>query len=415
MKTKVSKSLPISEKYSQERINQERALKVMSILKEIAKTGGDIQEYHTPLQICEMMLSKVSLDKAKSILVLYNTELVFALKKSGYLGKITFLTSSLKKVELVQKMNYNVKIEYISKDENPLYHLEMNFPEKFDIVLSNPPYSKKLDIKFISRALELSKGEVVFVSPFTMWTAKDENKYYSSQKQAFLPFLKEITMFNGNGIFGISKFDLICISHFSKDKKEDYFILNDIISGNTNTVKDDSANTISVFGISTEFNLFYEKIRNLKIDFANKKGFVYSTGGNENNRYLRNPNAYFVEFTNVRGHGKLGCEMNEKIHKDDFFTFISSENQVCSGRNPKYNIWFEFETREEAENFLRYIKTDFARMCLALVKRDQNLKLGTLPWIDFTQEWTDKKLYKHFGITKKEQEFIKEIIPPYYD
>ena len=38
-----------------------------------------------------------------------------------------------------------------------------------------------------------------------------------------------------------------------------------------------------------------------------------------------------------------------------------------------------------------------------------------IPNIDFTQEWTDKKLYKKFGVAKKEQELIKEIIPPYYD
>ncbi len=414
MKTKISK-IPINEKYSQERINRERVIKVMSALKEVAEKGGDVQEHHTPLNICEMMLSKVDLQKAKSILVLYNIEIIFALKKSKYEGKITFLTSSIKKVELVQKMNYNVEIEYIDKEENPLYHLEMNFPEKFDIVLSNPPYSKKLDIKFISRALELSKGEVVFVSPFTMWAAKDENKYYSSQKRNFVPFLKEITMFNGNGIFGIKKFDPICITYFSKNKKEDYFILRDLISGKKNKIENDLSDSISMFGISDAFNLFYEKIRNLKTGFANKKGFVYSTGGNEGNRYLRNPESYFVEFTNVRGNAKTGGQMSDPVQKEDFFTFISSANQVCHERNPEYNIWFEFTFRIEAENFLKYLKTDFARMCLALVKRDQNLKLGTLPWMDFTQEWTDEKLYKHFEITKKEQSFIKEIIPPYYD
>ena len=35
--------------------------------------------------------------------------------------------------------------------------------------------------------------------------------------------------------------------------------------------------------------------------------------------------------------------------------------------------------------------------------------------MDFTQEWTDERLYKHFNITEEEQAFIKEIIPPYYD
>jgi hypothetical protein len=38
-----------------------------------------------------------------------------------------------------------------------------------------------------------------------------------------------------------------------------------------------------------------------------------------------------------------------------------------------------------------------------------------IPWMDFTQEWNDEKLYSHFGITKEEQAFIKQVIPPFYD
>jgi len=41
--------------------------------------------------------------------------------------------------------------------------------------------------------------------------------------------------------------------------------------------------------------------------------------------------------------------------------------------------------------------------------------LAYVPAMDFTQEWTDEKLYAHFGITEEEQAFIKEVIPPYYD
>jgi hypothetical protein len=52
---------------------------------------------------------------------------------------------------------------------------------------------------------------------------------------------------------------------------------------------------------------------------------------------------------------------------------------------------------------------------MALVKRDQNIKLGTLPWMDFTQEWNNSNLYEHFNITEEEQMFIKETILPYDD
>ena len=52
---------------------------------------------------------------------------------------------------------------------------------------------------------------------------------------------------------------------------------------------------------------------------------------------------------------------------------------------------------------------------LSTDKRDQHIKFTSLPWMDFTQEWTDERLYKHFNITEEEQAFIKEVIPPYYD
>ena len=56
-------------------------------------------------------------------------------------------------------------------------------------------------------------------------------------------------------------------------------------------------------------------------------------------------------------------------------------------------------------------------MCLGIFKKDiaLNSNLKSVPLVDFTQEWTDEKLYVHFNITEEEQAFIKEVIPPYYD
>ena len=35
-----------------------------------------------------------------------------------------------------------------------------------------------------------------------------------------------------------------------------------------------------------------------------------------------------------------------------------------------------------------------------------------VPLQDFTQEWTDAKLYAKYGITKEEQKFIESMIKP---
>ena len=47
MKTKISK-LPITEKYSIEKINEERSKRIMTALKEISELGDDNQENYTP-------------------------------------------------------------------------------------------------------------------------------------------------------------------------------------------------------------------------------------------------------------------------------------------------------------------------------------------------------------------------------
>ncbi len=407
MKTKISKNLPISEKYSQERINQERALKVMSVLKEVAKTGGDIQEYHTPLQICEMILSKVNLTKAESILVLYNTEIVFALKKAKYEGKITFLTSSIKKVELVQKMNYNVEIEYIDKDENPLYHLEMRFPEKFDIILSNPPYSKYLHLKFLEKCVPIANEKIVFVHPSNSFVnEKGGNSNYVNSNSFLEDKIESVEFFNGNGIFEIDLFAPCSITTVNPSGNGGKISVNNLMNGDRYEAK-----TIS------EITQFKNKpqLWNLK---GKIDSFVSSNGSLDDIIKDKRTGPYMVEFTRIRGHIDNKGSMSSKILKDDFFTFIKKDTMVERKENPKYDLWFRFQTETEANNFLSFLKTDFARFSLAMYKFAQSLNNGELrfvPRLDFTQEWTDKKLNDLFSVTEGEQTYIKEIITPYND
>ena len=358
MKTKISKNLPISEKYSQERINQERALKVMSALKEVAKTGGDIQEYHTPLQICEMILSKVNLTKAESILVLYNTEIVFALKKAKYEGKITFLTSSIKKVELVQKMNYNVKIEFIDKDENPLYHLEMRFPEKFDIILSNPPYSKYLHLKFLEKCIPLANEKIVFVHPANSFiNTKGGNSAYVNSNKLINDKLESVTLFNGNGIFDIGLYTPCSITTVNPNGNGGKVKVSNLMTG-------DEYETDSISGITQFRNT--DSLWSLKSKIDN---YVKKNGSLDDRLGSKMEGRFMVEFSRITAGNVRGplVQISDKIYNKDFFIFISKYQLfVKENTLPKYDMWFRFETEEEGKNFLSYLKTDFARFSLAM-------------------------------------------------
>ena len=80
-------------------------------------------------------------------------------------------------------------------------------------------------------------------------------------------------------------------------------------------------------------------------------------------------------------------------------------------------MFFKFDFNEKALNFLNYIKTDFARFCLSVNKNNSQLECGEMsfiPWLDFSKEWTDEKLYKYFDLTPEEIKFIEKNIPKYY-
>ena len=142
------------------------------------------------------------------------------------------------------------------------------------------------------------------------------------------------------------------------------------------------------------------------------KGNVHGGGIKEKKIPINN---YVVEFTYIRGHIDINDIAN--MYKNDFYTILRKNITIIEEGEIKYDIWFEFKTKNEAINFISYCKTDFARMCLALGKQSPttNLELRSIPWMDFNETWNDKKLYKHFNISKEEQDFIKEVIPAYYD
>ena len=86
-------------------------------------------------------------------------------------------------------------------------------------------------------------------------------------------------------------------------------------------------------------------------------------------------------------------------------------NSVCS----QTYLFAAFESELQAKNFINYLKTKFFRILVSACKLSQDLPAKTyrfVPLQDFTQEWTDDKLYKKYGLTAKEIAFIESTIKP---
>jgi site-specific DNA-methyltransferase (adenine-specific) len=80
-----------------------------------------------------------------------------------------------------------------------------------------------------------------------------------------------------------------------------------------------------------------------------------------------------------------------------------------------YLVVGAYETKAEAENLAAYLRTRFLRFLVGLRKNTQHItqdRFAFVPSLPMTKEWTDKKLYAHYGITDEEIAFIEAIVRP---
>jgi len=74
-----------------------------------------------------------------------------------------------------------------------------------------------------------------------------------------------------------------------------------------------------------------------------------------------------------------------------------------------------YPNQEEAGNLLAYMKTRFFRFLMSLVMYSHGITKETfvfIPILDMTKRWTDAKLYRRYGLTKDEIDFIECKIRP---
>ncbi|WP_201353742.1 Eco57I restriction-modification methylase domain-containing protein [Hydrogenimonas urashimensis] len=92
--------------------------------------------------------------------------------------------------------------------------------------------------------------------------------------------------------------------------------------------------------------------------------------------------------------------------------FVAEPNSACT---ETYLIAGAYDNAQEAENLKNYLKTKFLRFMVLLNKPTQHATSKVYqfaPKQDFTQEWTDEKLYSKYGLSEDEIAFIESMIRP---
>jgi site-specific DNA-methyltransferase (adenine-specific) len=91
---------------------------------------------------------------------------------------------------------------------------------------------------------------------------------------------------------------------------------------------------------------------------------------------------------------------------------IAGPGEACT---ETYLVAGRFNNEETAKRYAAYLRTRFVRFLVSLRKATQHANRGVyafVPDLPLTQEWTDEKLYKRYGLTPEEIEFIESTVQP---
>ena len=140
--------------------------------------------------------------------------------------------------------------------------------------------------------------------------------------------------------------------------------------------------------------------------------FVYAYPKNGHiSRHLIRQNNHWVDKYKVfiaKAYGERGAFPYLVLGKP----FIGEPLTCCT---ETYLVLGTFDSKEQAENLISYVKTRFFRFFVLYKKNTQNAARGVyslVPMQDFNESWTDEKLYAKYGLTDEEINFIESMIRP---
>jgi len=326
--------------------------------------------------------------------------------------------------------------------------IEGIFNMKFDVIIGNPPYqldtggsasqAKPIYQLFVQQAKKLNPKYLSMIIP-SRWFAggmglsefRDE-MLKDRHIISYTDFANAKDCFPENSISGGVGFFL-----WSRDTQGNCDFVN--INGST---YDKMNRDLSEFPIMVRYNKAVSVIR--KIDYNNSISNIVSSISpfglstnyrGESNYYdgaitlhasdgisyikrdeILKGNEYFDKYKVLVS--QTGAEHAGEPGSDGRFRVLTSTMKVLGKQDVcthSYILVGKFKAKKEADNLFGYLQTRFVRFLLLQAMTSIHLSKNTflfVPIQDFSETWTDEKLYQKYALTSDEIAFIESMIRP---
>lgn len=302
------------------------------------------------------------------------------------------------------------------------WRVEETLTEHVDLLLGNPPYNGSLDLKLLLRYSGLyTRALIVHPSTWlvdvkTQLGPKTGNPLFRKFRNAVGPHLKSVHMFNGNPVFGIGLFVPCVITDLDMGWTRQQGTAIKVMDVGQEEARD-VLNLADITLHGKDWDPTVKGFMGRVQKFCAKNG---SLGGHYEDPTQVPHGTPVVQLATITGNWTATSAI--KVVKDDFYTFLqkNTTNNVGIRKQNEMMPAIRLQAAVEVDSILGYLQTDFARLCLSLLKSSRNSHRGEhalVPWLDFTRSWSDDQLFSMLGYHRGHaiREYAKQFLPDYHN
>ena len=328
---------------------------------------------------------------------------------------------------------------------------EKLFPNrmKFDVIIGNPPYqlddggskasAMPIYQKFVEQAKKLNPRYLTMIIPSRWFTGgKGLDAFRESMlNDPNIRYMKDYV--NAKDCFpGLSISGGICYFLWDRDNEG----LCDFISVNAG-IENRSNRKLNEFPVFVRYNNAVDIIHKIKekgedtmmsiLSSRNPFGIPTNARGQEKRsdgtyKLISSQGEGYILPSEVLSNTEIAtsykvmitrimCEHAGEPDKEGYFKVLATIKLLapCEVCTDSYIVAGNFKVEKEARNLESYLKTKFVRFLVLQAASSINLSKATyyfVPLQDFSQPWTDDKLYKKYGLAEEEIDFIESMIRP---